>query len=103
MPGERRRCSRGSPPAPGTSGTSWPAATPRWPASPVGRVGISADDAEIEAGKAMRLLRRALAEGYRDTAGMASEVALDPLRTRPEVQLLMLDLAFPADPFVVGR
>jgi hypothetical protein len=34
---------------------------------------------------------------------MRTDRALDSLRTRLDFQLLMMDLAFPADPFVVGR
>jgi len=61
--------------------------------------GISAGSGETEAGKAMDLLRRAVTEGYRKADVMAQETALDPLRNRPDFQLLMMDLAFPAEPF----
>jgi hypothetical protein len=47
----------------------------------------------------MGLLRRAVADGYRDADAIAREVALDPLRPRPDFRLLMLDLAFPDRPF----
>ncbi len=45
----------------------------------------------------MGLLRRAVADGYRDADAIAREV--DPLRPRPDSRLLMLDLAFPDRPF----
>jgi serine/threonine-protein kinase len=61
---------------------------------------VSADDREIEAGQAMALLRRAVAMGYRDPSTYRTETALDSLRLRPDFQLLMMDLSFPADPFV---
>jgi hypothetical protein len=61
--------------------------------------GISAEDGEIEAYKAMTLLRKAVSAGYRNPDAMTRESALDPLRNRHDFQLLMLDLAFPADPF----
>lgn len=47
----------------------------------------------------MGLLHRAVAEGYCHADAIAREVALDPLRPRPDFRLLMLDLAFPDRPF----
>jgi eukaryotic-like serine/threonine-protein kinase len=61
--------------------------------------GMSASDGMTEASKAMTLLRKAMAAGNRDTDAMTGESALDPLRNRPDFKLLMLDMAFPADPF----
>lgn len=63
--------------------------------------GISASEAEAEAGRAMNLLRRAITEGYRDGTEMAREFALNSVRQRADFQLLMLDLAFPDRPFAV--
>jgi eukaryotic-like serine/threonine-protein kinase len=51
------------------------------------------------ADRAMRLLREAVAAGFRDRAHMDKDSDLDPLRSRPDFRLLMLDLAFPPDPF----
>jgi hypothetical protein len=34
---------------------------------------------------------------------MRSEAGLDPLRARPEFQLLLMDLAMPAEPFGPDR
>ncbi len=61
--------------------------------------GLTASDAAIEAERAMEILRRNIAEGYRGPV-LRTESALDPLRPRPDFQLLMMDAAFPAEPFV---
>jgi len=60
---------------------------------------VSADEADAEAAKALALLRRAAETGFRDPASYRNETALDPLRDRPDFRLLMMDLAFPGDPF----
>jgi len=60
---------------------------------------VSAGEADAEAAKALALLRRAAAMGYRDPATYRNVTALDPLRGRPDFRLLILDLAFPTDPF----
>ena len=57
--------------------------------------------AHLEA--AVSLLRLAISRGYPDVVFIRLDQALDPLRSRPDFQLLMMDLAFPADPFGVGR
>jgi len=64
--------------------------------------GVSASEADAEAARALALLRRAAALGYRDPATYRNETALDPLRARPDFQLLMMDLAMPPDPFAGG-
>jgi len=48
---------------------------------------------------AMVLLNRAVAAGFRDPANMPTDTAIDALRSRPDFQLLMLDIAFPDKPF----
>lgn len=48
---------------------------------------------------AIEMLRRAVATGYRDVNWMRRDPDLDPLRSRSDFQVLLLDLAFPADPF----
>jgi hypothetical protein len=50
--------------------------------------------------RAMEALRRAVAAGFKDIAHMRRDTDLDPLRTRPDFQALMMDLAFPADPLM---
>jgi hypothetical protein len=47
----------------------------------------------------MGVLRRAIAAGYREVDWMQRDPDLDPLRSRPDFQLLMMDLAFPAKSF----
>ena len=59
--------------------------------------GVSAGEAEVA--RAMELLRRASDRGLRNPSLYRRETALDPLRHRPDFWLLMMDLAFPADPF----
>ena len=61
--------------------------------------GMSAGDGETEADKAMTLLRKVVADGYRNLNAVTRESAFEPLRNRPDFKLLMLDLALPADPF----
>jgi tetratricopeptide (TPR) repeat protein len=51
------------------------------------------------ADRAVDLVRRAIAAGFRDLVNMNLDTDLDPIRSRPDFQLLMMDLAFPADPF----
>ena len=50
----------------------------------------------------MDWLRRAVAMGYRHANELRIEWTLDPIRSRRDFQLLMMDLAFSADPFVRG-
>ena len=61
--------------------------------------GLTVAEGRAEADHAMDSLRRAVAAGYRDLAGMKVDTDLDALRDRPDFRLLMLDLAMPADPF----
>jgi tetratricopeptide (TPR) repeat protein len=58
-----------------------------------------ADEAEAEAENALGLLRRAVDLGYRSPALRHHEDSLDPLRSREDFRLLLMDLAFPADVF----
>jgi serine/threonine protein kinase len=55
------------------------------------------------ANRAIVMLRRSLAGPGYDLDELSPDPALDSLRSRPDFQLLMLDLAFPADPFVGGK
>jgi eukaryotic-like serine/threonine-protein kinase len=59
----------------------------------------SADNDEVEADKAMDLLRRAAGNGFRNIDTMTKEAALNTLRDRPDFRLLMMDVAMPAKPF----
>ena len=47
----------------------------------------------------MKSLRRAVAAGWNRPAHMRADTDLDPIRSRPDYQMLVLDLAMPADPF----
>ena len=51
----------------------------------------------------MNRLREAVTAGFRDLAHIRTDTDLDPLRSRPDFQLLMMDLAFPAEPFAATR
>jgi serine/threonine-protein kinase len=61
--------------------------------------GVSVAEGEAEAARAMGSLRRAIAMGYRNAVELRIESALDSLRSREDFQLLMMDVAFPAEPF----
>jgi tetratricopeptide (TPR) repeat protein len=61
--------------------------------------GVSAAEGEEEGGKSIERLRRAVAMGYRNRIELRLESALESLRSRNEFQLLMMDVAMPADPF----
>jgi serine/threonine-protein kinase len=61
--------------------------------------GLSAAEGSAELDRAMGTLRRAIAAGYAPSDWMRRDPDLDALRSRPDFQLLMMDVAFPADPF----
>lgn len=56
------------------------------------RSGISAEEGEAEATRAMELLRRAFTVGYRHFHAIRIETALDPLRKRDDFKKLMAEL-----------
>jgi eukaryotic-like serine/threonine-protein kinase len=67
-----------------------------------GEPGSGLTDAEgrAEAEQAVAGVRRACDAGYRNFSWIrAGDTDLKPIRSRPDFQLLLLDLAFPADPF----
>lgn len=47
----------------------------------------------------MVLLNKAVTMGYRNGDAYRTEDALDSLRGRDDFRLLLMDLAFPAEPF----
>jgi eukaryotic-like serine/threonine-protein kinase len=51
---------------------------------------------------AVELLRKASSAGFREASQFAQDDDLAPLRSRPDFQVLMMDLAFPAKPFARG-
>jgi serine/threonine-protein kinase len=65
--------------------------------------GMTAAEGLAEAERAMQWLHGAVAAGYRNVAVMQRDHDLDPLRSRPDFQLLMMDLEFPDDPFARGK
>jgi hypothetical protein len=60
--------------------------------------GVPAASSSGDADVAMALLGKAVAMGYRSPDAYRTEDALDPLRGREDFKLLMMDLAFPAEP-----
>jgi tetratricopeptide (TPR) repeat protein len=66
-------------------------------------VTVSAANPGTEISRTMALLRQAAGLGYRDLKTYRTETALDPVRSRPDFLLLMMDLAMPPDPFAEGR
>jgi eukaryotic-like serine/threonine-protein kinase len=64
--------------------------------------GMGAAEGQAEADRAMDSLRRAVAAGYGNLTHMRVDPDLDPLRSRPDFQMLLMDLAFPIEPFARG-
>jgi tetratricopeptide (TPR) repeat protein len=61
--------------------------------------GMTAVEGRAEADNAMKTLQLAVAAGWRDAAWAAVDPDLAPIRSRPDFQLFVCDLGFPADPF----
>jgi hypothetical protein len=61
-----------------------------------------AAEGRAAAERAMQWLHRAVARGWRNVPVMERDHDLDPLRSRLDFQLLMMDLKFPDDPFARG-
>ena len=60
---------------------------------------VSAAEGEAAASRGMEWLRRAAEVGYGNVDALRSEPAFDAIRARADFRLLMMDLAFPDDPF----
>jgi serine/threonine-protein kinase len=60
---------------------------------------MTPDEGRAEAERAMECLARAVAAGYRNLEWMRLDGDLNALRPRADFQLLMMDVAFPDDPF----
>ena len=57
-------------------------------------------EGRVEAERAVAGVRRALDAGYSEVNWVRrGDPDLKPIRSRPDFQLLVLDLAFPAEPF----
>jgi hypothetical protein len=61
--------------------------------------GLTTAEASTLGEQAVETLRRAVAAGLQDVAYMRRDTDLDPLRSRPDFQRLLMDLAFPVEPF----
>jgi serine/threonine-protein kinase len=61
--------------------------------------GLSAAEVDRLGAQAVETLHRAVAAGLRDVAFMRRDTDLNPLRSRLDFQMLLLNLAFPEDPF----
>ena len=61
--------------------------------------GVSGEEGAAHAEQAMAILRGAFAGGYRDIDLLEAEHGLDPLRARVDFRSMMMDMAFPAEPF----
>jgi serine/threonine-protein kinase len=61
--------------------------------------GLTAGEADSLGSDAVHTLRRAIAAGLRDVAFMGRDTDLNPLRSRSDFQMLLMDLAFPDEPF----
>jgi tetratricopeptide (TPR) repeat protein len=65
--------------------------------------GLSAAEGEEHAERSIGLLRQAVSMGYRNRDDYRIESALDLLRNRHDFRALMMDLAFPVEPFAPVR
>jgi serine/threonine-protein kinase len=64
---------------------------------------VSEDERRVYADRAMATMRRAVAAGWREVEDMRGNPVFIPLRSRADFQLLMMDVAMPADPFSKSR
>ena len=64
---------------------------------------MSAAEAEDQAARAIAALSRASGMGYRNAHAWQTDSALDPLRSRDDFRLLMMDVDFPAEAFAATR
>jgi hypothetical protein len=62
--------------------------------------GLSAEEGQAELERAMDTLHQTIVAGYRPVDWMKRDPDLAPMRSRPDFQLLLMDLSFPAEPFV---
>jgi hypothetical protein len=61
--------------------------------------GITPAEGRAQSDRAVDWLRQAVDAGYRKLAVLRTDHDLDPLRSRDDFQLPMMDLAMPAEPF----
>jgi serine/threonine-protein kinase len=65
--------------------------------------GVSAAERENEAPRAIAALSKAAGMGHRELHAWRTDSALDPLRSRDDFRVLMMDVSFPAEPFATPR
>ncbi len=65
--------------------------------------GVSAAEGNAAAARAVEKMRQAVSFEYRNVNQLRTESAFDPLRSRDDFRLLMMDVAFPIDPFARDR
>jgi tetratricopeptide (TPR) repeat protein len=61
--------------------------------------GVTALEGRAEGDRAVSTFAKAIKAGYANLAHCQTDSDLDPIRSRPDFQLLMMDLAFPSNPF----
>src|SRR5262249_14963219 len=61
---------------------------------------LTGPEGQAELDRAMDRLRQTIAAGYHPVEWMKRDPDLAPLRSRRDFQVLMMDLSFPAKPFV---
>ncbi len=66
---------------------------------PIATTGEDRARREAHADRAVSLLQRAIEGGYRNRAELENDPSWRPIQDRPDFQILLRDLAFPADPF----
>jgi hypothetical protein len=64
--------------------------------------GLSSAESAAEADRAVAVVEKLVAEGYRDATSRTNP-DFDPLRSRSDFQLLIMDLTLPVEPFAPGR
>jgi tetratricopeptide (TPR) repeat protein len=73
----------------------------RIPPAITNRTSYEVDDSRRYGDQAMIALRQSVASGFKTLEIYRSTPELDPLRDREDFQALLMDLAFPADPFAL--
>jgi eukaryotic-like serine/threonine-protein kinase len=72
-------------------------------AARLAQAGGDSDAVRVLEDQAMDELRRAINEGFSESPTLRQDRCFDRLRSRDDFRLLLLDLAFPKDPFARGR
>jgi serine/threonine-protein kinase len=67
------------------------------------RSGLTADEGRAAMADAMATLHEAVAAGWRNPAALRDDPDLASIRSRPDFQLLIMDVEFPAKPFAASN